>query len=60
MKYSELKRLLKSKYGAKFIRHGRNHDIWESANKSQFSVPRHDGHEIPPGTLNSIIKKAQN
>ncbi|EFL46742.1 YcfA-like protein [Prevotella disiens FB035-09AN] len=57
MKTSELKRELK-KAGCYLLRHGSNHDIWESPITGlTTSVPRHGSAEIPKGTLAMIRRK---
>ena len=58
MRYSELKKELK-KIGCRLQREGGNHEIWYSPVTDRvFPVSRHDGEEIPRGTLNSIKKDA--
>jgi len=58
MKKSELEKLLKQN-GCYFVKPGKRHDRWHSPlSNSTFSVPRHEGKEIPIGTLNSILKQA--
>ena len=58
MKYSELKRLLKQNGCYKVGENG-PHEKWFSpiSNKT-FPVGRHDGNEVPIGTLNAIVKQA--
>lgn len=58
MKTSEFKRMLK-KSGCHFVSHGKRHDRWFSPiTGNTFSIPRHDGQEIPKGTLDSIKEQA--
>ncbi|MBQ8692089.1 MAG: type II toxin-antitoxin system HicA family toxin [Synergistaceae bacterium] len=58
MKYSELKRFLK-RNGCYFLREGGSHEFWYSEiSAAEFIIPRHGGQEVPPGTLNSILKHA--
>ena len=58
MRTSELKILLKQA-GCYFISHGANHDKWFSPiTGNMFVLPRHDGQELPTGTLNAIKKQA--
>lgn len=57
MKTQELLKLLK-RNKCKLLQNGSRHDIWYSTiTGKQFSVPRHKA-EIPPGTLNNILKDA--
>lgn len=57
MKTQELIKQLK-KSGCYIKRNGKKHDIWFSEiTQREFPVPRHKA-EIPPGTLNSIMKDA--
>ncbi|NBK93309.1 type II toxin-antitoxin system HicA family toxin [bacterium 1XD21-13] len=57
MKTQELIKLLK-KNKCYIIRNGGKHNIWYSRlTQKQFPVPRHKA-EIPPGTLNNILKDA--
>ncbi|MBQ4418011.1 MAG: type II toxin-antitoxin system HicA family toxin [Synergistaceae bacterium] len=56
--YSELERLLKS-YGCYPLGKGTKHDKWRSPiNGHNFLIPRHQGKEVPVGTLNDILKDA--
>lgn len=58
MKGSELKRKLR-KNGCYKLKEGGNHEKWFSPiTKEKFFVPRHDGQEIKPATLHSILKAA--
>lgn len=58
MKRSELLEILKA-HGCYFWKHGKKHDRWYSPiTKRKFSVPRHLGREVPPGTLDQILKDA--
>lgn len=58
MKTSELKRWL-SREGCVFVEHGGRHDKWYSPiTENFFQVPRHDGQEVPKGTLSQIRKQA--
>lgn len=58
MKYSELIRFLE-KAGCTVKRHGGNHDWYYSPiSERSFPVGRHQSEEVPPGTLNKILKQA--
>ncbi len=58
MKYSELIRLL-SQQGWTLSRSGGAHDIYKHQTiGGSIPIPRHYSKEVPPGTLNSIMKKA--
>lgn len=58
MKVSELIKLLK-KNKCYLIEHGKRHDMWHSPiTEKEFPVPRHKTQDVPPGTLNSILKDA--
>ena len=58
MKGSELERFLK-KRGCHFLEEGTNHEVWYSKiNSSEFMVPRHEGKEVPTGTVHKIFKDA--
>ena len=58
MKTSELKRLLKA-HGCYELSSGKEHDVWYSPiTGAKIRVPRHQAKEVPPGTLNSIMKQA--
>lgn len=58
MKVSELKKLLR-KFGCKLKLQGTNHEIWYSPITDQsFTVPRHNGKELPTGTAKNIKKQA--
>ena len=58
MKKSELEKLLKLN-GCRFVKSGKRHERWYSPSSDvYFSVPRHEGKEIPNGTLSSILKQA--
>lgn len=58
LRYSELKRDLR-KAGCYMTREGGRHEIWYSPKTEQFfPVGRHDGEEVPPGTLKSIKQAA--
>lgn len=51
MRTSEFKKMLKE-HGCYLVSHGGRHDRWFSPiTGNKFSVPRHDGQEIPTGTL---------
>lgn len=58
MKTSEMKRRLRK---AKCFKEseGANHEIWFSPiTGKRFTVPRHDAHELPTKTAESILKQA--
>ena len=58
MKTSEFKKLL-SACGWYFVRHGGRHDKWYSPiSGNYFMLPRHEGQEIPKGTLEAIKRQA--
>ena len=58
MKGSELERLLK-KNGCYLFEEGGNHEKWYSPiTKGLFPVTRHEGKEVPTGTVNKILKDA--
>lgn len=58
MKYSELKKLLKS-HGCSFHHDGTNHEIWYSPiTEKKFPVPRHNSQEVKNKTLNDILRQA--
>ncbi|MBQ8508354.1 MAG: type II toxin-antitoxin system HicA family toxin [Clostridia bacterium] len=58
MNYGELKRLLR-KSKCRFDHDGGRHEMWYSPiTDTYFPVPRHDGHEVPQGTLKSILRDA--
>ena len=58
MRTSEFKKLLR-KSGCYFVSHGKRHDKWFSPiTGNKFAVPRHDGQEIPTGTLEAIKNQA--
>lgn len=58
MKYSELKRKLR-KAGCYRVKDKGGHEKWYSPiTNRHFWVPRHDGQEVKPDTLNSILKQA--
>lgn len=57
MTISELTKKLKQS-SCRLDHHGKRHDIWYSEITGEyFPVPRNK-HEIPEGTLNSILKSA--
>lgn len=56
MKTSELEKLLKEK-GARFKRHGTNHDIWENPLTGQETKIWRHAKEVPKGTLHAILKQ---
>ena len=57
MKISELLKRLREK-NCQMVRHGSNHDIWESpVTGRRFSVPRHKT-EVKTGTAEKILKDA--
>lgn len=55
MKTAELEKLLK-KLGAKFLRHGTNHDVWINPKTRQTTRIWRHAKEVPSGTLNQILK----
>ncbi len=55
MKTTELEKLL-SKKGARFKRHGTNHDVWENPLTGQETRIWRHAKEVPKGTLNKILK----
>ncbi|MBR4152589.1 MAG: type II toxin-antitoxin system HicA family toxin [Selenomonadaceae bacterium] len=55
MKTSELKDLLE-KLGAKFLRHGKSHDIWINPKTGDRTRIWRHAKEVPTGTLNQILK----
>ena len=58
LRYSELKKELK-KINCKVMREGGSHEIWYSPiTGKMFPVSRHNGEEIPVGTLKSIKRDA--
>lgn len=58
MTYGELKRQLK-KVKCHIVRQGKRHEIWQNPRTGQeFQVGRHNTHEVPKGTLNSIKEMA--
>lgn len=58
MKCSELKKMLTAG-GCYLVRHGKRHDVWFSPITGMYFVlPRHEGQEVPAGTLSSIKKAA--
>ncbi|MBR1956619.1 MAG: type II toxin-antitoxin system HicA family toxin [Bacteroidales bacterium] len=58
MRTSEFKKLLR-KHGCYFVSQGGRHEKWFSPiTGNKFVVPRHDGQEIPTGTLQAIKKQA--
>ena len=56
MKTAELIKLLKQK-GARFKRHGANHDIWENPLTGRETKIRRHAKEIPTGTARAILKQ---
>ena len=56
MKISELEKLLKRK-GARFKRHGTNHDIWENPQTGQETKIWRHAKEVPKGTVQAILKQ---
>lgn len=57
MKKSEAERLLK-KLGAKFLRHGTNHDVWINPDSgAEARLPRHATQETATGTWQKILKQ---
>ncbi|MCI9531088.1 MAG: type II toxin-antitoxin system HicA family toxin [Lachnospiraceae bacterium] len=57
-KVSEIIKKIK-KNGCYKIREGSNHEIWYCpVTREEFPVPRHYAKELPPGTANSILRKA--
>ena len=58
MKVSELVKILK-RNGCKFVRHGKEHDVWQSSiTNKKIRIPRHKNQEIPTGTAKQILKDA--
>ena len=58
MKTSELLRLLSAR-GCYKVSAGKEHDVWYSPITSvRIRVPRHQGKEVPVGTLRAILKQA--
>ncbi len=58
MRTNEFKKLLRV-HGCYFVSHGKRHDKWYSpVSGNYFMLPRHDGQEIPKGTLEVIKKQA--
>jgi predicted RNA binding protein YcfA (HicA-like mRNA interferase family) len=55
VKKRELIKKLKAR-GAKQIRQGGNHEVWESQNGYRFPVPRHS--EIEEYTARGVLKQA--
>ena len=55
MKTSELEKLLK-KLGAKFLRHGTNHDVWINPENQKTTLIWRHAKDVPSGTLNQIMK----
>ena len=56
MKTTELEKLLK-RLGAKFLRHGTNHDVWINPNNHRTTRIWRHAKEIPTGTLQKIFKQ---
>ena len=56
MKYSELDKILLKNGWTKKSK--AKHDWFSKAGCKSFSFPRHPSHEVPNGTLNSILKQA--
>ena len=58
MRTSEFKKLLRQN-GCCLLTQGGRHEKWYSPiTGNKFAVPRHDGQEIPTGTLQAIKKQA--
>ena len=58
IKGSAFKRKLGELQIAKFLRHGSGHDIWLPWNGGRpVPIPRHDGVDLPKGTLRAILKQ---
>ena len=57
VRYSELEKLFKKK-GCYLYREGSNHSIWKDSEGKLMPIPRHNGQEVPPGTLKKIEKWA--
>lgn len=58
MKYSELKRLLRSN-GCQVLRQGANHEIWFSPiTGRRFQVSRHNTEDARRKTLGNILKQS--
>jgi hypothetical protein len=58
LKGNAFKRKLLELRIAKFLRHGSAHDIWQPWNGGRpVPIPRHDGVDLPKGTLRTILKQ---
>ena len=58
MRYGELKRKLR-KAGCYKVKDEKKHEKWYSPTTGKyFRVGRHDGPQVAPGTLDSILKDA--
>ncbi len=58
MRYAELKRQMRG-IKCRVVREGANHELWYSpVTGKTFPVSRHDGQEVPAGTLKSIQRDA--
>jgi hypothetical protein len=58
LKGSAFKRKLVELQIGKFLRHGSGHDIWQPWNGGRpVAIPRHDGVDLPKGTLRAILKQ---
>jgi len=60
MKVSELKRII-NKLDWYFVRHGAKHDLYGHNDYPGvlIAVPRHDSKEVPPKTVDNILKMAK-
>ena len=57
MKTSELKALIKS-YGGRFKENDKKHAVWVNPlTGAEASLPRHEGKEVPTGTVSKILKQ---
>lgn len=58
VKGRSFKQKLKSLGIARFHRQGGSHEIWEStSNNCRVPIPRHDGVDIPKGTMRGILRQ---
>ena len=56
MTTGEFKKLIRRK-GCTFVSHGGKHDLWmNSKNGKTTRIGRHDGKELPAGTVDSMLK----
>ena len=56
MDYRQAAKLIR-KHGGKFVRHGASHDIFETADGQEISLPRHKDEDISKGVERDIKKK---